>query len=305
VSIQVQGLTKIYGDQRAIDNISFEAKEGQITGLVGPNGAGKSTTMKILTCYMPADSGQATVCGHDVVHQDLKIKSLIGYLPEHNPLYKSMYVQEYLSFIARVHGLSDIRTKVVDAVSSVGLTKEKHKKISALSKGYRQRVGIAQAIIHNPKVLILDEPISGLDPNQIQEIRDLILSLKKDKTIIFSSHILQEVESICDKIIILNEGKIVADDQLSILNENAGTETIVELELLNQMNEKYLNEIDKTMHITSNNSKNYLIKLASGRDIREDIFDAVVRQNNKILSMTMQKSNLENVFKSVTKENSN
>lgn len=301
MSIQVQGLTKIYGDQRAIDNISFEAKEGQITGLVGPNGAGKSTTMKILTCYMPADSGEAIICGHNVINQDLKIKSLIGYLPEHNPLYKSMYVKEYLTFIARLHQLTGIKSKVEEAIVAVGLTKEKHKKISSLSKGYRQRVGIAQAIIHNPKVLILDEPISGLDPNQIQEIRELILSLKKDKTIIFSSHILQEVESICDKIIILNDGKIVADDQLSTLNQNTGIESILEIELLQEIDPKHFNKIDPTLQIEKINNKSYRLKITSGKDVREDVFDIIVAQKNKMLSMNMKKSNLENVFKSVTK----
>ncbi|MDA8692872.1 ATP-binding cassette domain-containing protein [Saprospiraceae bacterium] len=301
VSIKVEALTKIYGKQKAIESISFEAKEGQITGLVGPNGAGKSTTMKILTGSLTSDGGDAYVCGIDVSAEELKVKSLIGYLPESNPLYPSMYVKEFLGFICKIHKIPNAKDRINDVITAVGLDKEKHKKISSLSKGYRQRVGIAQALIHDPKVLILDEPISGLDPNQIQEIRQLIVSLKKDKTIIFSSHILQEVESICDKIIILNNGEIVADNNLSHLQESHSQSIVIELELLKSMPENVLKNIDPSLTFVKSEGNHFVLEIGSGKDVREAIFDRVVENNNKILSMAMQKKNLENLFKSVTK----
>ena len=301
MSIKVESLTKLYGTQKAIESISFEAKEGQITGLVGPNGAGKSTTMKILTGSLTSDGGGAHVCGIDVATDDIKVKSLIGYLPESNPLYPSMYVKEFLGFVCKIHKIKNADERINEVISSVGLDKEKHKKISSLSKGYRQRVGIAQALIHDPKVLILDEPISGLDPNQIQEIRQLIVSLKKDKTIIFSSHILKEVESICDKIIILNNGQIVADNKLDYLHEDHSQSVVIELELLKPMSENIFKSIDPNLIIVKSENNRYLIEIESGEDIREAIFDRVVDSNNKILSMAMQKKNFENLFKSVTK----
>ncbi len=301
MSIKVEGLTKVYSTQKAIDNISFEAMEGQITGLVGPNGAGKSTTMKILTASLTADGGEAYVGGLNVSDDEMKVKSMVGYLPESNPLYPTMYVKEFLTFIAKIHKLKNASQRIDEVIESVGLTKEKHKKISSLSKGYRQRVGIAQAIIHDPKVLILDEPISGLDPNQIQEIRQLILKLKKNKTIIFSSHILQEVESICDKIIILNDGHIVADDELSHLQKDYSQAIVIEIELLKSMSKNVFQDIDPTINFVKSEGNHYIIEVGSGEDIREAIFDRVVADNNKILSMAMQKKNLENLFKSVTK----
>ena len=301
MSIKVEGLSKIYSTQKAIDNISFEAMEGQITGLVGPNGAGKSTTMKILTASLTADAGEAYICGLNVTDEEMRVKSMIGYLPEHNPLYPTMYVKEFLTFIAKIHKLKNISKRVDEVIEAVGLTKEKHKKISSLSKGYRQRVGIAQAIIHDPKVLILDEPISGLDPNQIQEIRQLILKLKENKTIIFSSHILQEVESICDKIVILNDGLIVADDELSHLHKDHSQAIIIELELLNSMDEKAFLSIESDINFIKSDGNHFVIEVVSGNDIREVIFDKVVADGNKILSMAMQKKNLEKLFKSVTK----
>ena len=301
MSIKVEGLSKIYSTQKAIDNISFEAHEGQITGLVGPNGAGKSTTMKILTASLTSDGGTAHVCGHNVSEEDLKVKSIVGYLPEHNPLYPTMYVKEFLKFVAKIHKLDNPSQRIDEVIEAVGLSKEKHKKISSLSKGYRQRVGIAQAIIHDPKVLILDEPISGLDPNQIQEIRQLILNLKKDKTIIFSSHILQEVESICDKIVILNEGVIVADDELTLLNKDYSQAVGIELELLRPIEVELISKIDSTLKIIRTEGSHYILEIGSGKDIREALFDMAVANNNKILSMGMRKKNLENFFKSVTK----
>lgn len=221
MSIKVQNLSKVYGTQRAVDNISFEVKKGEIIGFLGPNGAGKSTTMKILTGYIPATEGTAEVNGFDVKTNPMKVKAIIGYLPEHNPLYLDMYVKEFLDFAGSLYGLKGrtLQIKIDETIERVGLGLEKHKKIGQLSKGYRQRVGLAQALIHNPDVLILDEPTTGLDPNQLVEIRDLIKNVGKDKTVIFSTHIMQEVEAICDRVVIINRGKIVADGTLSELKK--------------------------------------------------------------------------------------
>ena len=211
MSVEIQNLYKLYGEQEAVSDVSFSVPEGQITAFLGPNGAGKSTTMKIITGYIPASSGEVKVCDLVVSTENLETRKKIGYLPEHNPLYDEMYVREYLEFVGGIYKLSDISSKVSDVIDRVGLGLEKHKKIGALSKGYKQRVGLAQAIIHNPQVLILDEPTSGLDPNQLVEIRSLIKNIGKEKTVILSTHIMQEVEAICDRIIIINKGKIVAD----------------------------------------------------------------------------------------------
>lgn len=221
MSIKVQNLSKVYGTQRAVDNISFEVNKGEIIGFLGPNGAGKSTTMKILTGYIPATEGTAEVNGFDVKTYPMKVKANIGYLPEHNPLYLDMYVKEFLDFAGSLYGLKGrtLQIKIDETIERVGLGLEKHKKIGQLSKGYRQRVGLAQALIHNPDVLILDEPTTGLDPNQLVEIRDLIKNVGKDKTVIFSTHIMQEVEAICDRVVIINRGKIVADGALSELKK--------------------------------------------------------------------------------------
>src|SRR6185312_13880587 len=211
MSVIVEHITKLYGQQKALDDVSFNIKSGEIVGYLGPNGAGKSTMMKIITCFLPQTSGKASVCGYDVTEQSLEVRRNVGYLAEHNPLYLDMYVKEYLSFIAGLHHLGDVKKKVEEMIAITGLKDEQRKRIGALSKGYRQRVGLAQAMIHNPKVLILDEPTSGLDPNQLQEIRNLIIQIGKEKTVILSTHIMQEVEAVCDRVIIINKGKIVAD----------------------------------------------------------------------------------------------
>jgi|SRR6185437_10243895 len=225
MSISVESLTKVYGAQKAIDGISFSAKPG-VLGFLGPNGAGKSTTMKILTCFIPQTSGKASVCGFDVEKDPLAVKRQIGYLPESNPLYQDMYVKESLAFIASVHKMQSPQKRIAEIIEQTGLAPEQHKKIGQLSKGYRQRVGLAQAILHNPDVLILDEPTSGLDPNQLIGIRQLILDLGKTKTVILSTHIMQEVEAVCDHVIIINKGKIVADDTLAGLREKNKGKTL-------------------------------------------------------------------------------
>ncbi len=214
MSISVKALSKSYGTQKAVDEISFEAAPGKILGFLGPNGAGKSTTMKMLTCYLPQSSGSASVCGYDISLESLQVRKNIGYLPESNPLYQEMYVREFLYFVGNIHHIQQLKSRVEEVIQVTGLTKEQHKKIGQLSKGYKQRVGLAQAIIHDPKVLILDEPTSGLDPNQLIEIRKLIKILGNTKTVILSTHIMQEVEAICDEVIIINKGKIVANNSL-------------------------------------------------------------------------------------------
>ena len=219
MSLSVKNITKQYKKQIAVDDISFEIKSGEIVGFLGPNGAGKSTTMKIISCFIPPTKGTVTVCGFDVSNDDLKVKKKVGYLPESNPLYYDMYVKEFLSFIASLHKINNQKERIKEMIEMVGLQNEQHKKIGTLSKGYKQRVGLAQAMIHNPEVLILDEPTSGLDPNQIIEIRELIKNFGKDKTVLLSTHIMQEVESMCDRVIIINEGKIVADDSVESIKE--------------------------------------------------------------------------------------
>lgn len=229
MSIQVDQLTKIYGTQKAIDAISFSAQPGRILGFLGPNGAGKSTTMKILSGFTPQTSGKASVAGFDVTSQSLEVRKNLGYLPEHNPLYLDMYVKESLGFIGNLHKITHLKKRIADVIDLTGLGVEQHKRIGALSKGYRQRVGIAQAIIHDPQVLILDEPTSGLDPNQLVEIRKLLKDLGRTKTLILSTHIMQEVEAVCDEVVIINKGKIVANDTLrnvKELNENKTLEEI-------------------------------------------------------------------------------
>ena len=217
MSVKVQSLTKIYGQQLAIDAVSFEAKRGEILGFLGPNGAGKTTTMKIITAFLPQSSGSAEVCGFDTAADPMAVRQRIGYLPEHNPLYREMYVREYLGFIAGIHKVAKPRQRIAEMIELTGLGIEQNKPISALSKGYRQRVGLAQAMIHDPEVLILDEPTTGLDPNQLAEIRALIRRLGQEKTVIFSTHIMQEVQAICDRVLIINKGRIVADAPIAEL----------------------------------------------------------------------------------------
>ncbi|WP_207427864.1 ATP-binding cassette domain-containing protein [Pedobacter sp. SYSU D00535] len=229
MSVKVEQLTKLYGEQKAVNEISFSAESGRILGFLGPNGAGKSTTMKILSCFIPPSSGRASLCGFDVIESPLEVRKNLGYLPEHNPLYLDMYVKESLEFVGRIHGIPNASSRIGEVIELTGLGLEQHKKVGALSKGYRQRLGIAQAIIHDPQVLILDEPTSGLDPNQLIEIRSLVQSLGCSKTVIFSTHIMQEVEAVCDDVIIINRGQIVAHDSLAGLklsHQNQSLENI-------------------------------------------------------------------------------
>jgi ABC-2 type transport system ATP-binding protein len=230
MSIRVQHVTKLYGAQKALDDVSFEVRPGEVVGLLGPNGAGKSTLMKIITCFIPPTDGEVSVCGNDIFEESVKVREKVGYLPEHNPLYLEMYVKEFLEFIAGIQK-DDVNPKqrVREMIELTGLGPEQNKKISALSKGYRQRVGLAQALIHNPEVLILDEPTSGLDPNQILEIRNLIRSIGSTKTVMLSTHIMQEVEAICSRAVIIHHGKIVADDSIANLTKNKRLEEVFQM----------------------------------------------------------------------------
>lgn len=300
MSVVVENITKIYGEQRAVNEVSFTAKKGEILGLLGPNGAGKTTTMKILTCYLPPNEGSASVNGFDIKTDQLAVRKSIGYLPEHNPLYPEMYVKEILEMVGSVFKVQNLNQRIEEVIELTGLTKEQHKPISALSKGYRQRVGLAQALIHDPEVLILDEPTSGLDPNQLAEIRALIKNLGESKTVIFSSHILQEVQALCDRVVILNNGKIVANDAISNLSIEAQHEDLVRVEFLNKISIEQIQKQFANRRIQTISDKEFEISSPTGQDIRGDIFDFAVAKNNKILSMNKMNVSVEEVFQKLT-----
>ncbi len=300
MSILVDQLTKTYGAQKAIDAISFKMGRGEIVGLLGPNGAGKTTTMKILSGFIGDFTGQAQVAGLDVSQQPVELKQLIGYLPEHNPLYLEMYVREYLSFIARVHKLDHATQKVDDAIARVGLSLEQHKLIKTLSKGYRQRVGLAQALIHDPQVLILDEPTSGLDPNQLVEIRQLIKNIGQEKTVVFSSHIMQEVQAICDRVIILNRGKIVADEKVAYLDQMGKGEVEIYVELDQSLAEAW--QLKGLTNVEDRSNGQYrLFFSAKSQDPRPEIFDYVVKEGRRILTMQEMQKSMEDIFQKLTR----
>ena len=300
MSISVKNVTKKYGNQNALDKISFEISKGEIVGFLGPNGAGKSTSMKIITCFIPQTNGEVKVCGLDVNEEPIKVKRKIGYLPEHNPLYLDMYVKEYLLFLARLHKVKNKKERVTEMIKSVGLEMEQHKKIGALSKGYRQRVGLASAILHNPEVLILDEPTTGLDPNQIVDIRNLIKEIGKTKTVLMSTHIMQEVEAICDRVIIINHGKIVADDKTSNLKNILKDQHIVVVEFKENVEVSLLKNIVgvKSVHLHEDNS--FHLVPDNGKDIRESVFKFAVEHKLSIISLKEEEKRLEEVFKSLT-----
>lgn len=302
MSIKLENITKIYGEQKALDSISFTAKKGEIIALLGPNGAGKSTTMKIISSYLPADEGSVEVCGLDVRTEDMAIKKKLGYLPESNPLYYQMYVKEYLQFVADIHRLDNKRGRIANVIEKVGLGLEQNKRIAALSKGYKQRVGIAQAILHDPEVLILDEPTSGLDPNQLVEVRSLIHSLGKEKTVILSTHIMQEVEAICDRIIVIDKGRIVADDRTQNLISADKTNDIIYLELLSNFSSKKFEALEGVHKVIDEGSNSFKIFVSKEKDIRPDLFDLLVEDGNKILEMRREKIAVEDVFQKLTKD---
>lgn len=299
--INVSNLTKLYGDQKAIDSLSFSVGSGEILGFLGPNGAGKSTTMKILTGFIPASEGQAEVAGYDVATHPLEVRKRVGYLPENNPLYLDMYVHEFLDFAARMYKISksDRKGKIAEVIERTGLGREQHKQIGMLSKGYRQRVGLSQALIHDPEVLILDEPTTGLDPNQIIDIRSLIREVGKDKTVIFSSHILSEVEAISDRVIIINRGKMVANADLAQLQESSEEETLISLEV-----EKPGFDLSSLSlqgaSVESKGERRFEVKASAKEDLRRAIFELCVEQDNAILSINRTAFSLEDIFRKLT-----
>ena len=295
MSVRLNGISKLYGTQRALDKISFSIDSGQIVGILGPNGAGKSTMMKIITGFLHQDEGEIWVNEIANAGNTLEGRKQIGYLPENNPLYTDLYIKEYLQFVGGIYHLSNLKNRIADIIELTGLSKEKHKKIGALSKGYRQRVGIAQALIHDPSVFILDEPTSGLDPSQIVEIRQLIKNISSNKTVLLSTHIMQEAEAICDRIIIINNGKIIADDTA------AGIKTIssedshpILVEFLQNVSADQLNAIQGIKEVKSITDSKYLIY--SNTDLRPAIFDFSVKNGLTILTMMKQESSLERAF---------
>ncbi len=298
MSIVVDHLTKIYGTQKALDDVSFVAEQGKITGFLGPNGAGKSTTMKIATGYIGLTSGKVLVNGVDVSINPLDVKRMTGYLPEHNPLYLEMYIKEYLGFIASAYKIPNSRNQVEQMIDLCGLEREQKKKIGALSKGYRQRVGLAQALIHDPEVLILDEPTSGLDPNQLVEIRKVIKEVSKDKTVILSTHIMQEVEALCDKVIIINKGKIVADDEVKNL-KSMKDESITYLVEFEEEIEVQLFE-KEGLEIILLGDKKY--KISRKEDPRKDIMKLAGEYSLPLINISKEEQSLEGVFQELTKE---
>lgn len=303
MSVSVNNLSKIYGTQKAVDGISFEVKKGEILGFLGPNGAGKSTTMKMLTCYLPPSAGNATVCNFDIIHQSQEVKARIGYLPENNPLYYDMYVKEYLEFALKINNpKSTVNSAqaIKNTIDLVGLNIEQHKKIGQLSKGYKQRVGLAQALIHNPDVLILDEPTTGLDPNQLSDIRNLIKELGKEKTIIFSTHIMQEVQAVCDNVIIINKGKIVANNTTANLQNMLSHEILVEVEFANEITEAELNKIQNIHAVEKISASHFILHGKESTQLRKDIFAFAVAKNNPLLTLKQESKSLEDIFHQLT-----
>lgn len=300
MSVKVEHLTKVYGTQKAIDQISFEAKKGEVLGFLGPNGAGKTTTMKILTGFIPPTEGTAEVCGLSVTDEPIAIRKKIGYLPEHNPLYKDMYVKEYLGFVAGMYSLPKSKQRIAEMIEMTGLQREQHKPIRALSKGYRQRVGLAQAMLHDPEVLILDEPTSGLDPNQLAEIRGLIKEVGKEKTVIFSTHIMQEVQAICDRVLIIRQGEIVANDAIENLGNQVQSGAMVTLMLEQEVETKKLQKIAGVKSVKKIGDKRWELRAKSKEDIRPAIFHFAVQQNWVILEMVESQLSVEDVFMRLT-----
>ena len=303
MSIKLTGITKIYGKQKALDNVSFEIAPGEVVGLLGPNGAGKSTIMKILTCFIPPTSGEASVCNFDILEQSIEVRKKVGYLPENNPLYLDLYVEEFLSFIYGIlHNSARNPKRIAEIIELTGLQSEQHKKIGALSKGFRQRVGLAQALLHDPEVLILDEPSSGLDPNQLLEIRSLIKTIGREKTVMLSTHIMQEVEAICDRAIIIHKGKIVADDSTQNLHHITSSANVVKVEFSSAVDAGLLAKINGVHTVITLSPVSFQLTAQSSQDIRPDVFKFAVEQNLTVLAMQKEELRLEEVFQELTKD---
>jgi ABC-2 type transport system ATP-binding protein len=301
MSVQVENITKRYGSQLALNNVSFSLDKGEITGFLGPNGAGKSTLMKIITGYLTFDSGQVTVSGFPVGASEIAFRSRIGYLPEHTPLYPEMYIKEYLEVVAGFYKMKGVKHRIAEVIDMTGLTPESHKKIGALSKGYRQRVGLAQALIHNPEVLILDEPTSGLDPNQLEEIRNLVRNISSDKTVLLSTHIMQEVEAVCGRIIIINKGELVADgstDEIRAMSKSQGQKVrITTLELTSSSFWENLPYISNATQITE---REFLLTAKGSGDIRPQVFHSAVDNGLTLIALQEEAQSIENIFRELT-----
>ncbi|MCZ8198439.1 MAG: gliding motility-associated ABC transporter ATP-binding subunit GldA [Flavobacterium sp.] len=297
MSIEVQNISKSYGAQKALDNVSFSVKKGEIVGFLGPNGAGKSTLMKILTTYINSDEGKASVNGNDVNENQKAVQQSVGYLPEHNPLYLDLYVREYLEFNADVYKVA--KSRIEEVIQLTGLSAESHKKIGQLSKGYRQRVGLATALLHNPDVLILDEPTTGLDPNQLVEIRNVIKNVGKNKTVFLSTHIMQEVEAICDRVIIINNGKIVTDKKLDKLVSDI-VEQVIEVEFDKEINEELFSKLSDLKSFKNTHNKIWELTFESENDMRPSVFDFAQENGLRALQLTLKSKNLEAIFREKT-----
>jgi ABC-2 type transport system ATP-binding protein len=301
MSIEVQNLVKTYGEQKAVNNISFSLNKGEIVGFLGPNGAGKSTTMKIITGFLRSDGGTAKVAGIDVSSDPIAVKRKIGYLPEANPLYYEMYVKEYLEFIAGVHGIQNPKGKIQNVIELTGLQVEQRKKLGQLSKGYKQRAGLAAALIHDPEILILDEPTSGLDPNQIIEIRNVIREQGKNKTVLFSSHILQEVEAICDRVIIINKGELVADDHLSNLRNKGTSSETVKVSFKEALEAEWLQRLPASQLVNKLDTYTWQINTKKPEELRKQLLELSLQHNLNIVSLQTEGSSLEDVFRKLTR----
>ena len=300
MSVIVNQLTKVYGTQIAVNHISFTAEPGKIVGFLGPNGAGKSTTMKMITGFIPPSDGTATVCGFDINTHSMDVRKCLGYLPENNPLYLDMYVKEFLSFIAGLQHLENSTIRIKEMIEQTGLEREQYKKISQLSKGYRQRVGLAQAMLHDPKVLILDEPTTGLDPNQLVEIRKLIKQLGKEKTVILSTHIMQEVEAVCDQVVIINKGLIVANDETKNLQAAVLQQVTYIVEFDQVIQKQALLKIDGVIVAQVLADKSWVLQTNTLVDVRKNIFDFAVKNNLVLLSIQKEEEKLEDIFRKLT-----
>ena len=300
MSVIVNQLTKVYGTQIAVNHISFTAEPGKIVGFLGPNGAGKSTTMKMITGFIPPSDGTATVCGFDINTQSMDVRKCLGYLPENNPLYLDMYVKEFLAFVAGLQQLNNVESRIKEMIEQTGLEREQYKKISQLSKGYRQRVGLAQAMLHDPKVLMLDEPTTGLDPNQLVEIRKLIKQLGKEKTVILSTHIMQEVEAVCDQVVIINKGLIVANDETKNLQAAVLQQVTYVVEFDQVIQKQDLLKIEGVIAAQGLADKSWVLQTNTLVDVRKNIFDFAVKNNLVLLSIQKEEEKLEDIFRKLT-----
>ncbi len=299
MSIVVKNLTKIYGKQLAVNNISFKIGTGEVVGFLGPNGAGKSTTMKMITGFIPPTEGGGSVCGIDFVEDSIEVRKIVGYLPEHNPLYLDMYVTEYLTFMAELSNIKPAKKSVEMAIEITNLGPERHKKIGMLSKGYRQRVGLAQALIHNPKVLILDEPTSGLDPNQVVDMRNVITQLGKEKTVMLSTHVMQEVEAMCSKVIIINGGQIIANDDIGLLKTNFSSFISILVEFSSAIDKSKILQIEGVTSAENKGGNSWKIQ-SNNAQLRQQISQFALSNNAEILELSTDKNSLEDIFRNLT-----